>query len=95
MFLTDGSFATSRSYINNEWVDGGIKVLNAKLTSYGEAAGNLGMAIPGFVDLQVNGHGGVDLLAAKSPDDIRKISKSLYHHGVIAYLPTLITGPLS
>ena len=93
MFLTEGSFATSRSYINNEWVDGGIKVIDSKLTSYGEAAGNTGMAIPGFVDLQVNGHGGVDLLAAKSADEIRKLSRSLYSNGVIAYLPTLITGP--
>ena len=93
MFLTEGSFATSRSYINNEWVDGGIKVIDSKLTSYGEAAGNSGMAVPGFVDLQVNGHGGVDLLAAKSADEIRKLSRSLYQNGVIAYLPTLITGP--
>jgi len=93
MFLTDGNYATSRSYINNEWVDGGIKIIDSKLTSYGEAAGNFGIAIPGFVDLQVNGHGGVDLLAAKSAEEIRKLSKSLYSNGVIAYLPTLITGP--
>ncbi|MEI7561947.1 MAG: amidohydrolase family protein, partial [Actinomycetes bacterium] len=93
MFLTEGSFATSRSYINNEWVDGGIKVIDSKLSSYGEPAGNAGMAIPGFVDLQVNGHGGVDLLAAKSADEIRKLSQSLYQNGVVAYLPTLITGP--
>ena len=72
MFLSDGALATSRAYINNEWVDGGIKVIGAKLTSYGEAGGQSGMAIPGFVDLQVNGHGGVDLLAAKSVDEIRK-----------------------
>ncbi len=93
MFLTDGSFPTSRSYINNEWVDGGIKLIDAKLSSYGEAGGESGMAIPGFVDLQVNGHGGVDLLVAKSADEIRKLSRSLYANGVIAYLPTLITGP--
>lgn len=93
MFLTDGNYATSRSYINNEWVDGGIKIIDSKLTSFGEAAGNFGVAIPGFVDLQVNGHGGVDLLAAKSAEEIRKLSKSLYTNGVIAYLPTLITGP--
>ena len=93
MFLTDATLATSRAYINNEWVDGGIKVINAKLSSYGEAGGQSGMAIPGFVDLQVHGHGGVDILAAKSVDDIRKLSRSLYANGVIAYLPTLITGP--
>jgi N-acetylglucosamine-6-phosphate deacetylase len=93
MFLSDGVIATSRAYINNEWVDGGIKVIDSKLTSYGEVAGQNGMAIPGYVDLQVNGHGGVDLLAAKSTDEIRKLSKSLYANGVVAYLPTLITGP--
>ena len=93
MFLTDATLATSRAYINNEWVDGGIKVINAKLSSYGEAGGQAGVAIPGFVDLQVHGHGGVDILAAKSVDDIRKLSRSLYANGVIAYLPTLITGP--
>ena len=93
MFLSDGAIATSRAYVNNEWVDGGIKVIDSKLTSYGEVAGQSGMAIPGYVDLQVNGHGGVDLLAAKSTDEIRKLSRSLYVNGVIAYLPTLITGP--
>lgn len=93
MFVSDGAIATSRAYINNEWVDGGIKVTDAKLTSYGEVAGQNGMAIPGYVDLQVNGHGGIDLLAAQSVEEIRKLSRSLYANSVIAYLPTLITGP--
>jgi N-acetylglucosamine-6-phosphate deacetylase len=93
MFLTDATLSTSRAYINNEWVDGGIKVIDAKLSSYGEAGGQSGMAIPGFVDLQVHGHGGVDILAAKTADEIRKLSRSLYNNGVVAYLPTLITGP--
>jgi N-acetylglucosamine-6-phosphate deacetylase len=93
MFLSDGAIATSRAYVNNEWVDGGIKVIDSKLNSYGEVAGQSGMAIPGYVDLQVNGHGGVDLLAAKSTEEIRKLSRSLYANSVIAYLPTLITGP--
>ncbi|MBI3428975.1 MAG: amidohydrolase family protein [Actinobacteria bacterium] len=50
--------------------------------------------VPAFLDLQVNGHGGVDLLAAKTTEDIRKVSRSLLQQGVGAYLPTLITGPL-
>lgn len=50
--------------------------------------------VPAFIDLQVNGHGGVDLLAAKTTEDIRKVSRSLLSQGVGAYLPTLITGPL-
>lgn len=47
-----------------------------------------------FLDLQVNGHGGVDLLAARDTEDIRKVSRSLWRQGVGAYLPTLITGPV-
>ena len=74
------------------------------LTSYGERNTNDknidennidGIAIPGFIDLQVNGHGGMDLLAAQSVADIKKVSRSLYAHGVIGYLPTLITGPIA
>ncbi|PHX69443.1 MAG: hypothetical protein CK523_04160 [Actinobacteria bacterium] len=50
--------------------------------------------VPAFVDLQVNGHAGVDLLSAQSTDEIRQVGRSLWSHGVGAYLPTLITGPL-
>lgn len=50
--------------------------------------------VPAFLDLQVNGHGGVDFLAAQTTEDIRKVSRSLLQQGVGAYLPTLITGPL-
>ena len=95
MLLIQGNFATSRAYIDSKWVDGGISVKDYKLTSYGETSGDQGMAIPGFVDLQVNGHGGVDLLKAKDVSDIRKISRSLFNFGVVAYLPTLITGPIA
>ena len=50
--------------------------------------------VPAFLDLQVNGHGGVDLLSAKTVEDIRKVGRSLWAQGVGAYQPTLITGPL-
>jgi N-acetylglucosamine-6-phosphate deacetylase len=48
-----------------------------------------------YIDLQVNGHGGIDLLSAKDADDVRKVSKSLYSNGVIGYLPTIITSALT
>ena len=48
-----------------------------------------------YIDLQVNGHGGIDLLSAKGADDVRKVSKSLYANGVIGYLPTIITSSLT
>lgn len=94
MLLEKGEFATSKALINQSWIAGGITVENSLLTSYGEKAGTAGIAIPGFIDLQVNGHGGIDLLSVQSVSDIKKVSRSLYRHGVVGYLPTLITGPL-
>lgn len=94
MLLSQGSFETDRAYINGEWVDGGVSIADYQLTSYGEKAGVKGMAIPGFVDLQVNGHAGIDLLRVKDSSDIRKVSRTLFNSGVAAYLPTLITGPI-
>lgn len=50
---------------------------------------------PKYIDLQVNGHGGIDLLTAANTDEVRTVSKSLYINGVIGYLPTIITSALS
>ena len=50
---------------------------------------------PKFIDLQVNGHGGIDLLTAANTDEVRTVSRSLYNNGVIGYLPTIITSALS
>ena len=49
---------------------------------------------PKYIDLQVNGHGGVDLLSAKTTDEIRVVSRSLYKNEVAGYLPTIITSSL-
>ena len=51
-----------------------------------------GFAVPGFVDLQVNGFGGVDFLDASSAD-YRVAGDALLETGVTAFLPTLITSP--
>jgi len=51
-----------------------------------------GLALPGFVDLQVNGFGGVDFLDADAAG-YRRAGEALLETGVTAYLPTLITSP--
>ncbi|TMD14458.1 MAG: N-acetylglucosamine-6-phosphate deacetylase [Chloroflexi bacterium] len=48
---------------------------------------------PGFIDLQVNGVGGID--AACGRDAISAISELLPRFGVTGYLPTAISCPLS
>ncbi len=49
----------------------------------------------GFVDLQVNGFGGIDF---SSPDltlqEIVLVTRELIHQGTIRYLPTIISSPL-
>ncbi len=50
-----------------------------------------GTVIPGFIDLQVNGLGRHDVLAA-SRDGIRGIAKTLPAHGVTAWCPTIVSS---
>ena len=51
-----------------------------------------GIAAPGFVDLQVNGYGGVDFAAADAAG-YATAGEALLEGGVTAYQPTLITAP--
>lgn len=50
-----------------------------------------GMIVPGFVDLQVNGGGGVLLNDSPSLDGIRTICAAHARYGTTALLPTLVT----
>ncbi|HKB31062.1 MAG TPA: N-acetylglucosamine-6-phosphate deacetylase [Streptosporangiaceae bacterium] len=52
-----------------------------------------GVLVPGFVDLQVNGHFGVDL-AAVDPAGWATVVRRLPETGTTAFLPTFITGPV-
>jgi N-acetylglucosamine-6-phosphate deacetylase len=54
--------------------------------------GRGGLALPGFVDLQVNGFAGVDFLTAE-PDDYASAGTALAGAGVTAFQPTLISSP--
>jgi N-acetylglucosamine-6-phosphate deacetylase len=49
--------------------------------------------VPGFIDLQINGAFGIDVVSA-SAADLREISRRLVAEGTTAWLPTLITSPL-
>jgi N-acetylglucosamine-6-phosphate deacetylase len=74
-------------------VAGDVEVADGRITAVGLASPNgRGIAVPGFVDLQVNGFGGVDFLDADA-DGYRRAGDALLETGVTAYLPTLITSP--
>jgi N-acetylglucosamine-6-phosphate deacetylase len=51
-----------------------------------------GLAVPGLVDMQVNGFAGVDFLTA-DVEDYGRAGAALARTGVLAYQPTLITSP--
>jgi N-acetylglucosamine-6-phosphate deacetylase len=73
-------------------VQGDVEVIDGLVTAIGLAGNGRGIASAGFVDLQVNGFGGVDFLEADAAG-YRRAGDALLETGVTAYLPTLITAP--
>ena len=81
--------------VRGELVPGDVEVVDGRVVRYGLENGNgrrRGIAAPGFVDLQVNGFGGVDFAAADAAG-YERAGEALLETGVTAYLPTLITAP--
>jgi N-acetylglucosamine-6-phosphate deacetylase len=79
--------------VHGERVPGDVEVEDGRVVAVGLAPGQRGRtAVPGFVDIQTNGFGGVDFLAAAS-DDYRIAGEALLLAGVTAYQPTFITSP--
>jgi N-acetylglucosamine-6-phosphate deacetylase len=75
-------------------VPGDVVVADGRVLEVGAApAGGEGLAVPGFVDLHINGLVGVDFLSTDL-DGYRAASAALAGTGVTAYLPTFITSPL-
>lgn len=70
-----------------EIVDGRIDRIQAV------AAAPAGTLVPGFVDLQVNGHADVDVGSARG-DEWNRIDALLLAQGVTTWCPTLTTRPL-
>jgi len=78
--------------VEGELVSGDIEIVDGAIAGYGLASANgRGLAVPGFVDLQVNGYGGVDFLDADA-DGYGRAGDALLETGVTAYVPTFITA---
>lgn len=56
------------------------------------AAGN-DYILPGFIDLQVNGSHGIDVMTA-TPDSLSTLARNLAREGTTAWLPTAVTAPI-
>lgn len=73
-------------------VPGDVELAGGRVAAVGLGGGGHGIAIPGLVDLQVNGYGGVDFAAADAAGYARA-GEALLADGVTAFQPTLITAP--
>jgi N-acetylglucosamine-6-phosphate deacetylase len=77
--------------VSGELVPGDVQIDEGRVAAVGLAGNGSGVAAPGFVDLQVNGYGGVDLLS--EPDRWREVDGMLAAIGVTTWQPTLISAP--
>jgi N-acetylglucosamine-6-phosphate deacetylase len=72
---------------------GDVEIADGCIAGVGLTGANgRGIAAPGFVDLQVNGFGGVDFLETDA-EGYRRAGEALLETGVTSFLPTLITAP--
>jgi N-acetylglucosamine-6-phosphate deacetylase len=71
---------------------GDVEVVDGRIAGVALGGPGRGIAVPGFVDLQVNGFGGVDFLETDG-EGYRQAGEALLETGVTSFLPTLITAP--
>lgn len=75
-------------------IHGDVEIRDGRIADIGlPAAPSTDIAVPGFVDVHVHGHGGVDFVDA-TVDDHQRISRQLTSTGVTTYNPTLMTMPV-
>jgi N-acetylglucosamine-6-phosphate deacetylase len=80
--------------VDGELVPGDVVVAEGRVLEVGVGgASGAGVAVPGFLDLHINGLVGVDFLSTDL-DGYRAAGVALAGHGVVGYLPTFITSPL-
>src|SRR3954453_9370524 len=80
--------------VDGSVVAGDVAVEGGRIAAVGvEPAGAGGVAVPGFVDVHINGFAGVDFLTA-DVEGYRRASAALAATGVTAYLPTFVSSPL-
>jgi N-acetylglucosamine-6-phosphate deacetylase len=78
--------------VDGRVVRGDVEIDDGRIAGYGLVSPNgRGIAVPGFIDLQVNGFAGVDFFESDA-DGYRRAGDALLETGVTAYLPTFVTA---
>ncbi|MGN6610968.1 MAG: N-acetylglucosamine-6-phosphate deacetylase [Angustibacter sp.] len=83
----------ARALVDGQLVDGDVAVQGDRVVEVGLRGGGRGLAVPGLVDLQVNGYGGVDLVSADD-DGWDAARRALARDGVTSFVANLVTLPL-
>jgi N-acetylglucosamine-6-phosphate deacetylase len=81
--------------VDDTLVPGDVRIADGQVTEIGVPPGPTahGTAVPGFIDLHINGFAGIDFLTAE-PEDYAIVGRALAETGVTAYLPTFVTSPV-
>ena len=90
------ALGVSAALCDGELVAGDVLLQAGRVVAVGAAlprGGGSGIAVPGFLDLHINGLVGVDFLSTDEAGYARA-SAALARTGVTGYLPTFITSPL-
>lgn len=78
--------------VDGELIPGDVSVVDGTIEAVGLSGAGSGIAAPGFVDLQVNGFAGVDLMATDHEGYVR-VGEALLATGTTAFQPTFVTAP--
>jgi N-acetylglucosamine-6-phosphate deacetylase len=78
--------------VDGVMLPGDVEVDGGSIVSVGLSGGGSGFAAPGFVDLQVNGFAGVDLMATDF-EGYARVGEALLATGTTAFQPTFVTAP--
>jgi N-acetylglucosamine-6-phosphate deacetylase len=83
----------SAALVDGVLVSGDVSVADGVIEAVGlSGASGSDIAAPGFVDLQVNGFAGVDLMATDL-DGYARVGEALLASGTTAFQPTFVTAP--
>lgn len=77
--------------VGGEVIDGDVEIANGEIVGVGLPGGGTGIAVPGLVDLQVNGYAGVDV-SAGTVEELEEMGRRLAIDGVLWYQPTVVTA---
>src|SRR4051812_34921114 len=78
--------------VDGALLPGDVEIDDGVIQAVGVAGHGSGIAAPGFIDLQVNGFAGVDLMAADR-DGYARVGEALLEAGTTAFQPTFVTAP--